>query len=113
VVSGRTWDGVDAEHLVTVTALVKQVLTAPDPYEVGYELWGCSARAEGHLAVNMQLIWGALTDRVELKPEEGRQARDEMRRAAQEWLALDPADRAAVERYLDYWVHDVCGYSRG
>jgi len=35
-----------------------------------------------------------------------------MVRSAREWLSLDLADREAVERYLDYWVHDVCGYAR-
>ncbi|MEU0963600.1 hypothetical protein ABZ328_29255 [Micromonospora aurantiaca] len=102
----------DAEHLAKVTALMGQLLTAQDPYEVGVELWGCSGRAAGEVAPDMQLIWGALTDWVELKPEEGQQAKARVRRAAQEWLALDLANRAAIERYLDYWVHDVCGYGR-
>ncbi|MFG1841698.1 hypothetical protein ACGFH8_25120 [Micromonospora sp. NPDC049175] len=91
---------------------MEQLVTAQDPYEVGMELWDASGRAAGELAYNMQLIWGALTDWVELKPEDGQQARAEMQRAAREWLALDSADRTAVERYLDDWVHDVCGYDR-
>jgi hypothetical protein len=56
-------------------------------------------------------MWGELTDRIELKPAEQGQAETEMVRAAREWLSLDLADRRAVTRYLDYWVHDVCGYA--
>ncbi|GIJ50380.1 hypothetical protein Val02_72660 [Virgisporangium aliadipatigenens] len=110
--TGRAWDDAEAEHLTQVTALAERLVTAEDPYEAGLELWGHAGRTAGELAVGMQLIWGFLTDRVELKPEEGQQARAEMRRAAREWLALDLADRAAVEGYLDYWLHDVCGYDR-
>jgi hypothetical protein len=57
-------------------------------------------------------LWGALTDWVEVKPDEEDIARAEMIRAAREWLALNPHDSDAVDAYLDYWLHDVCGYER-
>ncbi|GAA4605449.1 hypothetical protein BJY16_005397 [Actinoplanes octamycinicus] len=105
-------DATAIEYLTTVTALIEELTTAADPYDKGVDLWGRSAGADGELAIDLQLIWGALTDWVERRPAEGEQARAEMRRAAREWLALDRADRAAVERYRDRWVHDVCGYPR-
>ncbi|MET8911012.1 hypothetical protein [Micromonospora sp. NPDC004551] len=49
---------------------------------------------------------------MELKPEEEQQASLEMVRAAQEWLALDLADDAALDRYFDHWLYEVLGYAR-
>ena len=97
-----------------VTALAKDLLTTDNPYEVALEIHGLSAHASMGMgpADSVYLIWGELTDWMELKPEENVQAEAEMARAAQEWLSLDLADRKAVTRYLDYWVHDVCGYAR-
>lgn len=97
-----------------VTVLAKDLLASDDPYEVALEIHGISAHAstEFESAGSVYLIWGELTDWMELKTEENEQAEAEMVRAAREWLSLDPANREAVARYLDYWVHDVCGYAR-
>lgn len=66
----------------------------------------------GEYAGSMYCLWGALTDWVELKPDEEARACAEMARAAREWLALDPRDSDAVCRYFDHWLYDVCGYKR-
>ncbi|MEO3772778.1 hypothetical protein [Micromonospora sp. B9E7] len=94
-----------------VTALARDLVATDEPYEVGLEIHGVSAHAsmEVEPAGLVYLIWGELTDWVELKPDENEQAAAEMFRAAREWLSLDLADREGVARYLNYWVYDVCG----
>lgn len=101
-------------YLQQVTTLAEELVAADDPYEVGIGIHGLSAHASTEVepAGFVWLIWGALTDWVELKPDETEQAAAEMVRAAREWLSLDLADRAAVARHLNYWVYDVCGYAR-
>jgi hypothetical protein len=90
-----------------------ELLAADDPYEVAWRLWGRRLEdCPSVLAGNLMALWGALTDWVECKPGEELTAKREMVRAAREWLALDHDDREAVEGYLDYWLHDVCGYAR-
>ena len=66
----------------------------------------------GDFAGSMYVLWGELTDWVELKPDEQGRAETEMVRAAREWLALDRRDSKGVARYFDYWLHDVCGHER-
>jgi hypothetical protein len=107
-------DDAEVAYVQEVTSLAKDLIATDDPYQVGLDIHGVSAHAsmEVEPAGFMWLIWGALTDWIELKPDESEQAAAEMVRAAREWLALDLADREAVGGYLDYWVHDVCGYAR-
>jgi len=104
-----------AEYLVHLERLSEQLLTAADPYEVALRIWGDSMGAVSEscvLAHPMWLLWGALTDWVECKPEETELAKTQMVRAAQAWLALDRTDSATVDRYFDYWLYEVCGYER-
>jgi len=58
------------------------------------------------------LIWGALTDWVENRPEERPEAEREMVRAAQEWFALSGESREKRKQYLDRWVFEEMGYER-
>ncbi|MFG1651918.1 hypothetical protein ACGFIE_18540 [Micromonospora sp. NPDC049275] len=112
--TGPARDDAEVAYMREVTALAESLIAAKDPYEVALDIHGVSAHAsiEVDPAGYVYLIWGELTDWVELKPDEHEQAAAEMVRAAREWLSLDLADREAVARYLDYWVHDVCGYAR-
>jgi hypothetical protein len=57
------------------------------------------------------LIWAALTDRWELKPEERAEAAVEMRQAATEWLPVKDGSTSR-ETYLDRWMYEICGYER-
>ncbi|MFJ8691143.1 hypothetical protein [Micromonospora wenchangensis] len=111
---GPRQDDAEVAYLREVTALAESVITAEDPYEVALNIHGVSAHTsiEVDAAGSVHFIWGELTDRVELKPDEHEQARAERVRAAREWLSLDLANREAVARYLGYWVYDVCGYER-
>ncbi|WP_143536963.1 hypothetical protein [Rubricoccus marinus] len=85
-----------------------------DPYDAGWRIWG---QAFGHAAEYPDimwptwLIWGALTDRVEVRPEETEQAYEAIRRAAREWLLL-PDDPSAQEAYFQRWVYEELGYER-
>jgi hypothetical protein len=94
--------------------LAEQILRADDPYDLGMQFMGetLDVITIGEYAGSMYCLWGALTDWVELKPDEEDSAFAEMVRAAREWLALDPHDRDAVRRYFDHWLYDVCGYER-
>ncbi|MGW3891442.1 hypothetical protein ACWD69_22360 [Micromonospora chokoriensis] len=112
--TGPGQDDAEVAYMREVTALAESLIAAEDPYEVALDIHGVSAHAmiEVDPAGSVYLIWGELTDRVELKPDEHEQAIAEIVRAAREWLSLDLANHEAVGRYLDYWVHDVCGYAR-
>jgi hypothetical protein len=69
---------------------------APESTEIMRPLW---------------LLWGSLTDWVEVKAAETDQAESAMRRAAQEWLAL--TDNAEAQRaYFDRWLYEEMGYER-
>ncbi|MEU1687209.1 hypothetical protein [Micromonospora sp. NPDC005707] len=107
----------DAEQpafLARMNQLAAEVDETGDVYAAGLRLWEVSGRAvdAGELAGNFCALWGALTDWIELKPDEADQAEAAMRRAAREWLGLDQTDSGAIQRYLDHWLHDICGYER-
>jgi len=56
------------------------------------------------------LLWGALTDWIELKPEQSVEAEDSMRRAAAEWLEV--ADEEPRWRdYFQHWLYAEMGYT--
>jgi hypothetical protein len=60
---------------------------------------------------SLALIWGELTDWVELRPAETGQAETHMITAAREWLTV-AGDREAEAQYFDRWLHDILGYER-
>lgn len=94
-----------------INTFAERILGANDPYDVALELMGALIDfVAGHnVASRMYLIWGELTDWVDFQEPNEPMARAEMVRAAREWLALDTANNAAVNSYLDYWWYDVCG----
>ncbi|WP_431780472.1 hypothetical protein [Streptomyces chumphonensis] len=84
------------------------------PYEQALEILGLVSGGapvdNGDEALySLALIWGELTDRVELRPEETDQAEMHMVTAAREWLAAE-GDRVAEAQYLDRWLHDILEY---
>jgi hypothetical protein len=83
------------------------------PYRAGLDIW---STAMGHAGSTewmwpTWLLWGALTDWVEVRPEEKDQAEHAMRRAAREWLSL-PAHAEPRRAYFDRWLYDEIGYDR-
>jgi hypothetical protein len=86
-----------------------------EPYEWGWKIWRITfkqAPQSPELMWPLWLIWGSLTDRVELRPTEKFAAEQEMLKAAREWLALPNGDTTARNSYLDRWVHEEMGYER-
>ncbi|WP_329458081.1 hypothetical protein [Streptomyces sp. NBC_01497] len=84
------------------------------PYDAALEIWALAGRQwpgdDGDEAcVSLQLVWGALTDWVELRPAETDQAETRMVAAAREWLTIE-GDREAEVRYFDRWIYDILGY---
>lgn len=90
------------------------VAGSTDPYEAGWEIWSVSfgtAPKSTELFWPMWLLWGALTDWVEVKPEKTEEAYKAMGRAAAEWLELPDEDAARVD-YFERWLYDEMGYER-
>ncbi len=85
------------------------------PYKCAWNIWGKSMSlvAESPDVMHpLWLIWGALTDWVENRPDERREAELEMMRAANEWLALNGDNQEESKAYLDRWVFEEMGYER-
>jgi hypothetical protein len=84
-----------------------------DIYEDASAVWGVamSVAEQSHDAWGLWLLWGALTDWVETKPQEKGEALATMVRAAQQWLDLADSP-AARETYLEHWLYDEIGYER-
>jgi hypothetical protein len=59
---------------------------------------------EGAQCYGLWQLWGALTDWVQLHPDQRDAAESVMRRAAAEWLEVDD-DQAAIEAYFGRWLH--------
>jgi len=96
-----------------------QAVAAGDvaPYDGAWDMWGLGmthAVKDGKaddVAWAHWLIWGALTDWIELKPDEKAMADAAIVDAAGEWLVAE-GDPATVKAYLDRMVFEVCGYER-
>lgn len=84
------------------------------PYRAGRRIWATAmqhASSSDEIMWPLWLLWGALTDWVEVKPDETEQAESAMRRAAQEWLSL-PDNVEAQRTYFDRWLYEEMGYDR-
>ncbi|MGN6546356.1 MAG: hypothetical protein ACTHK7_14985 [Aureliella sp.] len=85
------------------------------PYDAAWNIWRTAMSLTPMSPSVMHpfwLIWGALTDWVENRPDERAQAESKMRQAAREWLELNRDDAAEVKAYCDRWVYDEMGYAR-
>jgi hypothetical protein len=85
------------------------------PYDIGRELWSLSMErvdpSGDWIYFPSWLLWGALTDRVELKPAEAHDAEADMVDAAREFLEVHgdpPSERA----YFDRWLYERIGLER-
>ena len=86
-----------------------------EPYAAGWNIWGIAMANVGRSPDTLHplwLIWGALTDWVENRPEEKSKAETEMLRASREWLSLNRSDQKARTAYFDRWVYEEMGYKR-
>lgn len=83
--------------------------------EHGYNIWKSAMNIAHHdpeIMWPMWLIWGALTDWIENRPEETKTAEEKMSQAAREWIELNSESPQAMNAYFDRWVYDEMGYER-
>ena len=85
------------------------------PYDAGRIIWKTTmSNMESYPEIMhpLWLIWGALTDWVEVKPLEEADAEAAMLRASLEWLGLEAGDAASRTAYFDKWIYEEMGYKR-
>lgn len=88
-----------------------------EPYTAGWEIWGLAMAGIDGSTVDIDhchglwLIWGALTDWVELRPADESAAEAAMLRVATDWLAAR-YDERQWRALLDHWIYDELGYRR-
>lgn len=104
-----------AEGLRRIQADMSTIVAADgDPYDAARRIWGeamGAAPESRDIMWPLWLLWGALTDWVETKPDGEGAAHEAMRRAAAEWLAL-PEETGARMAYFERWLYDEIGYER-
>lgn len=104
------------EGLLEIDSAIQRMLRGESSaYDAGWLVWQKAmalATVSPHVMHPLWLIWGALTDWVENRPEEIPEAEAKMRQAGEEWLALNRADPACVKAYMDRWVYEELGYER-
>lgn len=81
------------------------------PYAAAWEMWEAAVHGisggegdQDHIW-GLWLLWGALSDWIEIKPEETPLAEESIRRAAAEWLAL-PDEPNARTTFFSYWLYE-------
>jgi hypothetical protein len=85
-----------------------------DPYEAGRRIW---SEAFSHAPVSpkvmwpLWLLWGGLTDWIEMKPKEAGLANEAMRRACHEWLTT-VTNESSRKAYFEKWLFEELGLKR-
>jgi hypothetical protein len=108
---------IPAEALKAIRSRAEAVASnRADPYGAARDMWQVAMSAtgqttDGEHCHGLWLIWGALTDWVEQRPEERPQAEAAIRRFATEWLAVCNAE-AGWRPFLDHWIYAEMGYER-
>jgi hypothetical protein len=86
-----------------------------EPYDIARELWSLSmVRVDPSgdwIYFPSWLLWGALTDRVELEPDEAEDAEGDMVAAAGEFLEVN-GDAPRERAYFDRWLYERIGLDR-
>ena len=80
-------------------------------YDSAREVWSQSFGAAGEedwIYHPLWLLWGVLTDWVEMKPEETEEAEAAMREAARAFLPIVDDDDA-LRLYFDRWLYEERG----
>lgn len=118
IVSLTVWIMEDSETFRAAVRVQAAAMVNGDasPYDPALEIWRLAmgewpGRDGDEACISLHLIWGALTDWVELRPAETAQAETHMITAAREWLTVE-GDQQAEAGYFDRWVHDILGYER-
>jgi hypothetical protein len=85
-----------------------------DPYEAGRRIWAEAFSLAGEskdLMWPLWLLWGALTDWIEMKPDETHRACEAMRRASREWL-VGGGQANSRRAYFEKWLYEELGIER-
>ncbi len=78
-----------------------------EPYDAGVEIWKIAmseVESSPDIMHPFWLIWGSLTDWVEIRPAEKIEAENAMVRASSEWLNLDHRNPVAIKAYCDRYT---------
>jgi hypothetical protein len=106
----------EPEAIAAIEYEMKRMLGGrEEPYSAGRKIWEIAfthASISPDVVWPLWLIWGALTDWVEVGPEEEEKAKKEMLRASGEWLALNRLDANLRRAHLDRWVRDELSIER-
>jgi hypothetical protein len=97
-----------AEALRIIEEQMRQILASSgDVYGPACEIWKIAFSHARHYPEYMEplwLVWGALTDHFEMRPEESEVAAAEVRNACREWLELDRDDLVQRKNYFTRWI---------
>lgn len=114
----RDKEGMGADALVSIRREAAALLAGTvAPYEAGRIMWQAAIAGVGEGGKDhdqchaLWLLWGGLTDRVEVRPDETAEAEAAIRRAASEWLDVAD-DEPARTAFFDRWLYDEIGYER-
>jgi len=95
LLTGNVTQGADGDPMTVVRGYAEELATGRgEPYAIGRKIWSTAMGGvspigiEGEQCHALWLLWGALTDWIENKPDEKRAAEEAMRRAATEWLTV-------------------------
>jgi hypothetical protein len=109
-------EGASEAYLPLLNDLARSLVGREHPYVSNWQfaMWSLSMRHTQDTpepAWPHWLLWGALTDRVEVHPDELADAEQSMHRAATEWLVIasQPGRWAA---FFDHWPYVERGYER-
>jgi hypothetical protein len=99
-----------------ILALLQRLAAGDNqPYDLGLQLWKLSMAqvdpAGDWVYYPLWLLWGALTDWVEVKPAETAQAEAAMVEAAKGFLSV-VGQEARERAYFDHWLYERLGYER-
>lgn len=105
------------DALATIRAHAEDLMAArTQPYDAGWAMWsaalcGVERSTDGEHCHALWLLWGGLTDWVEIKPEDIGAAERAMRRAAHDWLTVAD-DESRWRSFFEHWLYDELGYAR-
>lgn len=105
------------DSLVALRELARSLVDDTMPtFEAAEAMWstaftGGRGGRDGDHCHALWLLWGALTDWIDYRPEAGPEIEAAMRRAASQWLEVAD-DELRWRPYFDHWLYKEFGYER-
>jgi hypothetical protein len=94
-----------------IDALIAQIPTAEDPYELAAEICGGVLGTDSPFDGRLYLLWACFEDWIELNEDAEAEAFAAMRAAALEWPRVKHDEKTAAA-YFDHWMYDVLRVNR-